>query len=123
MRAVWKEKSLSPARKTFSSFESDSAKSGVAAGPLPGDEEPSVMRRQFVAQAARHANFPVRALLLYLTDLANQHIELLLLAHDDLVKLIHHVFGEAGLDLQISQALFDVVRVFHPPIGHEFRVL
>lgn len=79
------------------------------------------MRRQLIAQAPWRARFSVRNLLPKLGQLTNQQIELPLLANDDQVELIDHVFGEAGLDLQISQTLFNIVRLFHPSIEPEFR--
>ena len=64
------------------------------------------MRRQFFTQVAHRAGAPVRDLLPELADLASQGVDLLLLAKDDLVQLIQQVFAEAGLDLQLGQALF-----------------
>ncbi len=72
-------------------------------------------------QTARHDDFAIRAALPKLGNFQNQQVDLPLLADDDLVELIHHVFGEAGLDLQIGQALFNFVRGFHYRIGTEFR--
>ena len=43
-------------------------------------------------------------------------VYLLLLADDDLVELFQQVVGEAGLDLQVQQAAFDVLRVIHGAI-------
>ena len=77
------------------------------------------MRWQVVAQIARHANALAWGGLSKVADLSNQRVDLLLLADDDLVQLIQQVFGEAGFDLKINQALFGVVGVFHACIGHE----
>ena len=71
------------------------------------------MGRHFFAQVARHADFPVSGRLSKVTYLENQNVDLLLLADDDLVQLIQQIFGEAGLDLEIGQALVDVVWVLH----------
>jgi hypothetical protein len=67
----------------------------------------SVVRGQFVAQAAKRRAAAVLLLLLDLAQLAQQQVDLLLLARNDLVEVFHQVFGEAELDLQIRQALVD----------------
>ena len=66
------------------------------------------MRRQFVAQVARCAHAAIGAGLAQLAQFADQQVDLLLLAHDDFVELIELVFGEAGLDFQLGQALVGV---------------
>lgn len=80
------------------------------------------MGRQFVAPGPRRACFLRWNLLPKPRQLTNQQVDLPLLADNDLVELIHHVFGETDLDLQVSQALFGVVRVFHHAIGPELRM-
>lgn len=78
------------------------------------------MRRQLIPQVARGAGpFRRGALLAQLQDLADQAVNLVLLAHDDLVEPVDRVFIEAGLDLQFGQALVGGVGVLHAPIGHE----
>ena len=85
----------------------------LAAARLCAIEPASVMGWHFFAQVAGHVDCCVRGRLPQVSQLAHQHVDLLLLAHDDLVQLIQQVFGEAGLDFQIGQALVDVVCVFH----------
>ena len=63
------------------------------------------MRRQVVAGPAEHTAAGVRKLLPELGDFAQQRVDLLLLANDDLVQLVQQVFIEAGLDFQIGQAM------------------
>ena len=81
------------------------------------------MRRQLIPQAAEGARLRLGGLLAQAFDLALQAVDLVLLAHDDGVELIEQVFGEAGLDLEVGQALFGEVFggvcVFHAPIGRE----
>ena len=50
-------------------------------------------------------------------DLVNQCINLRLLTHDHLVKLIKLVFRKGGLDLQVGQALLMVLVGCHGAIG------
>ena len=84
------------------------------------------MRWQVVAQATRGANGFVSVWLPERGDLSNQAVNLLLLADYDCVQLLQQVFGKAGLDFQIGQALINivcvlrVVQVFHARIGPEF---
>ncbi len=80
------------------------------------------MRRQVVAGPAEYTAANVGNLLPELGDFANQRIDLLLLADDDLVQLVEQVFIEAGLDLQIGQAMVSGVGGvgrLHAAIGHE----
>ena len=77
------------------------------------------MRRQVVARPAEHTTAGVRNLLPELGNFAHQRVDLLLLADDDLVQLVQQVFIEAGLDLQIGQAMVDGVGRLHAAIGHE----
>ena len=82
------------------------------------------MWRHVVAQAARCACPAIRGGLPEFNDCSNQIINLFLLAHDDVVKLLQQVFGVGGFDFQISQALINVVgvvREIHERIGHEFE--
>ena len=69
------------------------------------------MRRQFVAQVLRLAH--TGGGLAQVADLAQQAVDLLLLAQDDFIQLINQVFGEAGLDLQIGQPLFNIEAMGH----------
>lgn len=48
-----------------------------------------------------------------MAQLANQCINLLLLANDDLVELIQQVLAKAGLDFQIGQSLVVVLLMLH----------
>ena len=77
------------------------------------------MRRQFVAQAARRATAAVGAGLSQIRDLARQLIDLLLLAHDDLVELVQQIFAEGRLDLQIGETAGHVLCLFHAAICQE----
>lgn len=63
------------------------------------------MRRQVIPQAAYVAWQAIICRLAQFSHLADQQINLLLLANDDLVELLQQVFGETGLDLQLGQAL------------------
>jgi hypothetical protein len=71
------------------------------------------MWRQVVACPAQDSAPGIRNLLPELIYLANQRIDLLLLADDDLVQLVEQVFIKAGLDLQIGQAVVDGVGRLH----------
>lgn len=73
------------------------------------------MRRQLVAQAAERRRALGR-LLAQVGHVALQAVDLLLLAHNDLVQLFQQVVGETGLDLQVEQPAFDVLRIFHAGI-------
>jgi len=77
------------------------------------------MRRQFVAQVALHGLAVFGLLPAKLGQLAQQGVNLLLLAKDGLVQLVQQVFGVAGLDFQLGQAGVGVVRMFHGAIGPE----
>jgi len=86
----------------------------------------SKMRRQIIPQAARRTHTAIRwRLLLQVSDLADQGVDLLLLAHDDAVEFVEQVFGEAGLDLELGQALVCrgvcVAAGFHGAIGQDFQ--
>ena len=71
------------------------------------------MRRQFVPQVAARANAAVGGGLSQVRNFANQLVDLLLMTHDDLVQLVKQILLEAGLDLEIGQALPGVVCVIH----------
>lgn len=77
----------------------------------------SIMRRQFVPCPSECAA-SVGDLLAELRDFTDQRVDLLLLANDDLVQLVEQVFIEAGLDLQVGQAMVDDVGRLHAAIGH-----
>lgn len=77
------------------------------------------MRRQIVAGPAETARTRLANLLAQPLDLAHERVDLLLLADDDLVKLVKQVFVEAGLDFQLGQSVVGVVVDLHTPIGHE----
>ena len=63
------------------------------------------MRRHVVTKATRGANDCLSVWLPQRSDFSNQAVNLLLLADDDCVQLLKQVFGKAGLDFQIGQAL------------------
>src|SRR5687768_12602240 len=77
----------------------------------------SVMRRQFVARMARAPAFG--HLLAKLRELLDEPVDLLLLPVDRQVELVEQVVGEARLDLQVLDAAFQCVCVFHAPIGQD----
>lgn len=89
----------------------------------------SKVRRQVIAQVARRTSAPVIGRLAEFCDFTQQRVDLLLLADDDLVKLLQQVFGKCRLDLQVNEALLNVigsrrgvvrvVQVFHDAIGPE----
>lgn len=66
------------------------------------------MRRNFVAQVA-YLSAPTRfgKSVAHLTQLLYQRVDLLLLAIHLRVELIEQVFGEARLDLQVDEAVFN----------------
>ena len=78
------------------------------------------MRGQVVASTPGVDGTGIMGRLAQLADVANQQVNLLLLADDDLVELLQQVFAKAGLDFQIGQALVNVLRWMHSLIGHEF---
>ena len=83
------------------------------------------MRRQVVAGPAERAATGFGHLLAQPLDFAQQRVDLLLLADDDLIELVEQVFVKAGLDLQLGQAVVDGVVGFgriHAPIGHELAL-
>ena len=51
-------------------------------------------------------------------DFAEQRVDLLLSANDDLVQLVEQVFIEVGLDLEVGQAMVDGVGSLDAAIGH-----
>ena len=71
------------------------------------------MGRQFIPQVAARAYAAFGDGLAQVGDFANQLVDLLLLANNDLVQLFKQILLEAGLDLEIRQALPSVVCVFH----------
>jgi hypothetical protein len=73
----------------------------------------SVMRRQFVAQIERCCTASFWNLLAQTPQLAGKIVNLLLLAVNDEVELIEQIFGVAGLDLQVVQALLKVGGILH----------
>ena len=80
------------------------------------------MRRQVVTGTAEGQAGGLGHLLPQLGDLAQQHVDLLLLADNDQVQLVEQVFVETGLDFQVCQAVVDGVMKFgrlHALIGHE----
>ena len=83
------------------------------------------MRRQVVAGPAERAAARFGHLLAQPLDFAQQRVDLLLLADNDQVQLVEQVFVEAGLDLQLGQAVVGGVVGFgriHAPIGHELAL-
>ena len=84
---------------------------------LPSALVRSVVRRQFVAQAAgRGAGLGQRPFT-QRRQRTLQRVDLRLLAHHHLVQAVEQVFAVAGLDLQRGQALFGAV-VHGGPILH-----
>ena len=81
--------------------------------PTASHPRKSVMRRQFVAQIERCCTASFWNLLAQTPQLAGKVVNLLLLAVDDEVELIEQVFGVAGLDLQVIQALLKVGGILH----------
>jgi hypothetical protein len=85
------------------------------------------VRRQVVAQVALCPAvafaLPIGHLLAQPGHLADQLVDLVLLADDDLVELVEQVFGVGGFDLKVCQALVTDVGVLHAPIGHEKSAL
>ena len=73
------------------------------------------MRRQIVAQIARCTQTTICAGLAQVRHFADQLVNLLLLAHDDLVELIEQIFREGSLDLKICQALLGLLYGVHAP--------
>ena len=81
------------------------------------------MRRQVIPQTARGRDPTIhRRLLLQVGNLADQGVDLLLLPDDDAVEFVEQVFGEAGLDFELGQALVGrcVAAGFHGAIGQNF---
>ena len=66
------------------------------------------MRRDFIAQVA-HFSAASRfgQAIAHLAQLLNQRIYLLLLAIHLRIELVEQVFGKAGLDFQVDQAVFN----------------
>lgn len=82
------------------------------------------MRRQVVASPAENAAAYVRNALPEFGHFAQQRIDLLLLANDDLIELLQQVFVEAGLDFKFGQAVVSAVGGvvgLHGLIGHPLR--
>ena len=66
------------------------------------------MRRNFIAQIARLGTATrLGQALAHLTQLLNQRVNLLLLAVYLCIELVEQVFGEARLDFEVDQAIFD----------------
>ena len=67
------------------------------------------MRRDFIAQITRLGTAPrLGQAVAHLTQLLNQRVNLLLLAVHLRIELVEQVFGKAGLDFEVDQAIFDV---------------
>ena len=66
------------------------------------------MGRDFVAQIA-HFSAATRfgQTVSHLAQLLDQRVNLLLLAVDLRIELVEQIFGEAGLDFQVDQAVFN----------------
>lgn len=71
------------------------------------------MRRQVITQAAPSVQCAFWRWLPKLGHLAQQQVNLLLLARNDLVQMLNQVFGVGGLDFKIRQALFCGVWICH----------
>ena len=67
------------------------------------------MWRQVVAQIPRRAQPAIGARLAQFGDRLDQLVDLLLLPHDDFVELVNLVFGVAGFDFQLGQAVVGVL--------------
>ena len=66
------------------------------------------MRRDFVAQVAHFgAATRLGQTVTHLAQLLNQRVDLLLLAVNLRTELVEQVFGEACLDFQVNQAVFN----------------
>ena len=72
------------------------------------------MGRDFVAQVA-HFSAAARfgQAIPHLAQLLNQRVNLLLLAVHLCIELVQQVFGEASLDFQVNQAVFNRGRDVH----------
>lgn len=77
------------------------------------------MRRPFVARWMVANGGGVGPLLAQALHLENQGIDLALLADDHLVQLLDQVFGKAGLDFQLGQAVLVAINRVHGPIRPE----
>ena len=71
------------------------------------------MRRQVVEQTARRTQAAVCGRLPQFSDLAQQQVNLLLLAHDDVVELLQLILAKGGFDFQMGQALIGSFVVGH----------
>ena len=75
------------------------------------------MGRQLVAQVARGRAAALGHLLALAQQFSGEVVNLLLLAINGEIELIEQIFGVAGLDLQIVQALFEGGGILHGAIG------
>jgi hypothetical protein len=78
----------------------------------------SVMRRQLIPQTAGTGS-RFRPLLTQLHQRLYQLVDLLLLAHDDLIELVDQVFLKAEFDFQLGDTGVKVLRGGHSSIGHQ----
>ena len=67
------------------------------------------MRREVVAQVACGTQAAIGAGLTQFGDRFDQQVNLLLLSHDHFVELVDQVFGVAGFDFQLGQAVVGVL--------------
>lgn len=67
------------------------------------------MRRKVVAQVARGTQAAIGAGLAQFGDGCDELVNLRLLPHDDFVELVDQVFGVAGFDFQLGQAVVGVL--------------
>ena len=75
------------------------------------------MGRRLFSQAAKLRRLTAAGGLLKIRNLAGQAVDLLLLAHDHRVQPFEQVFREAGLDLQVREALVNCRRLGHGKFG------
>ena len=83
------------------------------------------VRWQVVAQTARRTEAAIGSGLPQFCQLTQQQVNLLLMPHNDLLKLLDQVFRVSGLDFQLCQALVRRVLLAvcgHDAIGHENSV-
>jgi hypothetical protein len=77
------------------------------------------MRWPLIPQPSKLPASAVALLLFQVRQLTHKQVYLLLLADHYLVQLLYQVFGEAGFDFQLGQALVGEVGVGHGAIGHD----
>lgn len=79
------------------------------------------MWRQVLQRLGRGTGRGVHQCATQLAKFAQQGVDLLLLAHNDLIQLVEQIFLETRFDFQIDQALLDLVSVLHAAFCQESR--